>query len=112
MEKSLDPIKTQTELLTHQCTLVQIMLATLLKGAWTQRWANTLTYWSARRQRQYFRPMIESTKNRNFSKNFRKDLNQNIDQSPDICSKSSNDRNVFAKKKKKFKSRPCIFKTP
>jgi hypothetical protein len=31
-----------------------------------QRWANTLTYWSARRHRQYFRPMIESTKNRNF----------------------------------------------
>ncbi len=26
-----------------------------------QRWANTLTYWSARRHRQYFRPMIESS---------------------------------------------------
>ncbi len=46
-----------------------------------------------------------------FRKNFRKDLNQKIDQSSDICSKSSNDRN-FSQKKKKFKSRPCIFKTP
>jgi hypothetical protein len=32
-----------------------------------QSWANTLTYWSARRQQQYFRPMIESSKYRNFS---------------------------------------------
>jgi hypothetical protein len=44
----------------------------ICRGQWLQRWANTLTYWSARRQRQYFRPMIESSKNHNFSKNFSK----------------------------------------
>jgi hypothetical protein len=46
-----------------------------------------------------------------FRKNFRKDLNQNIDQSPDFCSKSSKDRN-FSRKKKGFKSRPWIFQAP
>ncbi len=35
-----------------------------------------------------------------FEKIFEKDFNQNIDQSPDICSKSSNDRNFSRKKKK------------
>ncbi len=33
-----------------------------------QWWANILTYWSVRRQRQYFRIMIEISKDRNFSK--------------------------------------------
>ncbi len=37
-----------------------------------QWWANILTYWSVRRQRQYFRPMIEISKDRNFSKKFSK----------------------------------------
>ena len=40
--------------------------------AFTQWWANILTYWSVRRQRQYFRPMIEISKDRNFSKKFSK----------------------------------------
>ncbi len=46
-----------------------------------------------------------------FCKKFRKGLNQNIDQSPDIWSKPSKDRN-FLRKKKGFKSRPWIFKAP
>ncbi len=37
-----------------------------------QCWASILTYWSARRQRQYFRPMIESTKYRNLSQKISK----------------------------------------
>ena len=77
----------------------RVLLPRANKKIWNQRWANTLTYWSARRQRQYFRPMIESTKIAIFRKNFRKDLNQNIDQSPDIRSKPSNYRNFSQKKK-------------
>ena len=50
------------------------------------------------------------TNDRNFERS--QFFEKNIDQSPDICSKSSNDRNFSRKKKKRFKSRPCIFKTP
>jgi predicted RNA methylase len=34
---------------------------------YSQWWANTLTYWSVRRHRQYFRPIVEISKYRNFS---------------------------------------------
>ncbi len=79
---------------------------TLVAG--DQRWANTLTYWSASRHRQNFRPMIEISKDRNFSKKFSKRFNQNIDQSSNICSKSSNDRN-FSRKKKKDLNLDLVF---
>ena len=37
-----------------------------------QRWANTLTYWSPIRHRQYLRPLVEITKYRNFSQKISK----------------------------------------
>ncbi len=38
----------------------------------SQRWANTLTYWSPIRHRQYLRPLVEITKYRNFSQKISK----------------------------------------
>ena len=63
------------------CTrLIRRETVTLYQRQWLctymQSWANTLIYWSARRQRQYFRPMIESSKNRKFSKKFSKRFKQ------------------------------------
>jgi hypothetical protein len=47
-----------------------------------------------------------------FSQKIRKDLNLNIDQSLDIWSKPSKDRNFLRKKIKGFKFRSWTFKTP
>ncbi len=47
-----------------------------------------------------------------FSQKIRKDLNLNIDQSLDIWSKPSKDRNFLRKKIKRFKSRSWTFKAP
>jgi hypothetical protein len=71
-------------------------------GHVSQWWANTLTWWSPIRHRQYFRPLVEISKYRKFSQKISKRFKPKHRPISDICSKSSSDRNFSQKKIKGF----------